>query len=187
MKKKNTKDQKKKTEDKKKTKRKVATKEKEREFARKLVKNNGNKTKTAKEVYGISSDDYAYTKARRLVGKERIQQLVKEEEENLKQALIKQGITPEKIAERIGTLLHATDKEGNQEYSAIDKGLKHAKEIYGIEDSDNKKTSNVYQFFHNPTFQQNLQKYDQNFKEQLLNHEHNKTIETTAKDVETNE
>ena len=161
-------------------------KPKEKEFAKKYVANNKNGTKTVKEVYGIKDDKYASVKSARLIGNDSIKDVIVKEELSLKRALIKQGITPEKIADKISTLLHGVDKEGNEDYTAINNGLKHAKDIYGVEDPDsNKVVSNTYQFFHNPTFQQNLQGYDQNFKEQVIKQQNAKTIETTSEDVET--
>jgi hypothetical protein len=167
-------------------------KPKEIEFAKKYVKNNKNGTKTAKEVYGITSDNYAGVKAHELLRNPKIESTIVKEEISLKKALIKQGITPDKIAEKVGVLLNAhtvkKDADGNEEmikdYNAINNGLKHAKEIYGVEDSDKKTTNNTYQFFHNPVFQKNLQTYDQNFKDQLLKYQNAQTTETITEDVE---
>jgi len=169
-------------------------KPKEKEFAKKYVANNKNGTKTVKEVYGIKDDKYASVKSARLIGNDSIKDVIVKEELSLKKALIQQGITPEKIANKIDVLLNATSdvyEDGDvvgqrKDYTAINNGLKHAKDIYGVEDPDsNKVVSNTYQFFHNPTFQQNLQGYDQNFKEQVIKQQNAKTIETTSEDVET--
>ena len=63
----------------------------------------------------------------------------------LKEALMNEGISPKRIAEKINVLLDAVDSEGIEDYTAIDKGLKHATAIYGViteKPSENKTTYN---------------------------------------------
>lgn len=153
-------------------------KPKEKEFVKTLVlKNNENATETVKEVFGIKDDGYARLKGHRLITKDNVSQAIILEKETLKSALEKQGITPIKIAETIGELLDAKDKEGNKDFTAKDKGLKHALNIHGVEDIDKPK-ENVYNFFFEPKFQQNIRNYDENFKNQILNKdvEEDKTV-----------
>ena len=144
-------------------------KPKEKEFVKTLVrKNNENGSLTVKEVFGINNDDYARVKAHRLITKANVSQAIEQEKETLKSALEKEGITPVKIAQTINELLDATDDKGNKDFTAKDKGLKHALSIHGVEEP-NKPKENVYNFFFEPKFQQNIKNYDQYLKEQILN------------------
>ncbi len=120
----------------------------EKQFVQALVrKNDENATETVKEVYGIDNDDYARLKGHRLITKDNVKEAIQVEKETLKSALEKQGITPVYIAEKVNVLLNAIDDKGNEDYTAIDKGLKHATNIYGIEDPFEKgKVNNTYNF-----------------------------------------
>ncbi len=96
-------------------------------------------------------------------------QAIEIQRETLRSALEKKGITPEKIANKINVLLEATVGENEKpDINAIDKGLKHATNIYGVEELDKPKEANVYNFFFEPKFQQNIKNYDENFKNQIL-------------------
>lgn len=145
------------------------------------VATTGKLSKSAQEAYGIENQRYAGVKAQRLITKDNIIEAIEIKRKSLKEALIEKGITEDKIADKINVLLDAKKAvyEKNDEgvfenvgdeidYTAVDKGLKHAKEIYGVEDSDKPK-ENVYNFFFEPKFQQNIKNYDQNLKEQILN------------------
>lgn len=148
-------------------------KPKEKEFVKTLVnKNNENGTETVKEVFGIENDGYARLKAHRLITKDNVSQAIVAERETLRSALEKKGITATKVAETIGELLDATDEKGNKDYTAKDKGLKHTLNILGIEDSEKPK-ENVYNFFFEPQFQQNIRSYDENLKNLILNKDEN--------------
>lgn len=143
-------------------------KPKEKEFAIKYVKNNEMGGETVREVYNEKDENYARVKAHRLLMKDNVKQEIEIQRESLKSALEKKGITVIKVAETIGELLDARDEKGNKDYTAKDKGLKHTLNILGLEDSDKPK-ENVYNFFFEPKFQQNIKNYDQNLKEQILN------------------
>lgn len=139
----------------------------DKDFVDKVV-DTGKLTKSAQEAYKLDNARYATQKAQRLIAKDSIINAINVKRETLKSALELKGITPEKIADKINVLLDAEDLEtGKKDYTAIDKGLKHAKEIYGVEDSEKPK-DNVYNFFFEPTFQQNIKNYDENFKNQIL-------------------
>jgi len=157
-----------------KTTKKLHLKPKEKEFVKTLVhKNNENGTETAKEVFGIENDGYARLKAHRLITKDNVSQAIEIERETLKSALEKKGITPIKIADKINELLDATIGETSKpDVNAIDKGLKHATNIYGVEDAEKPK-ENVYNFFFEPKFQQNIRSYDENLKNLILNKDEN--------------
>lgn len=87
----------------------------------------------------------------------------------LKQALINKGINPEKIAEKIDILLNATDEKGNKDYTAIDKGLKHATSIYGIVDPTEKpKIQNTYNFIFQPENQADIKLLEDKIKARLI-------------------
>lgn len=129
----------------------------------------GNLTQATQESYGIEDPNYAGVKGHRLIRKDKIINAIEVKRQTLKEALIEQGITEKKIAEKISVLLEAGDAEtGKIDYTAIDKGLKHAKDIYGVEDLDKPK-ENVYNFFFEPKFQQNIRSYDENLKNLILN------------------
>jgi len=142
----------------------------EKKFARKYIENNGNGSKTVKEVFGITHDGYARVKAHDLLTNPNVQQEIAKVQLTLKEALEKEGITPEYLAKKVNVLLTATDKDGNQDFTAVDKGLKHATNIYGIEDvGEKQKSSNTtYNFIFSPEVQENIKHMEVKIKEQLL-------------------
>jgi hypothetical protein len=86
----------------------------------------------------------------------------------LRKALELQGINPQKIAEKIDVLLEATDKLGQDDYTAIDKGLKHATAIYGITELPEKNVGgNTYNFFFNKTVQNEVKTMEDRIKSML--------------------
>lgn len=87
----------------------------------------------------------------------------------LRQALVDEGINPKKIAEKINVLLEANDKEGNKDYTAIDKGLKHATAIYGITEEPPKNPSgNTYNFIFSKEVQSEVQAIETRIKQMLV-------------------
>lgn len=148
----------------------------EEKFTNKVLET-GNLTQAVQESFKIEDPNYAGVKGHRLIRKDKIINAIEVKRESLKSALEKEGITTIKIAQTINELLDAKDNKGHKDYTAKDKGLKHALNIHGIEDSDKPK-ENVYNFFFEPKFQQNIRNYDQNLKEQILNKnvQENKTI-----------
>ena len=120
---------------------------------------------------------------------------------SLKEALIDEGVNEEKIAQKVNDLLEAKkdiyknnnktgeiEKVGEEiDYNAIDKGLKHATNIYGIEDINTKPKENVYNFYFEPQFQQNIKNYDENIKSLIRNKLNVQETETTKETLETNE
>lgn len=161
----------------------IKLKPKEKEFVQTLVhKNNENGTQTAQEVFGIEDPNYAGVKAHRLISNAKISQAIEAERETLKSALVKQGITPERIAEKIDVLLEAKkpvyeknddgqfENVGDEiDFTAVDKGLKHAKEIYGIEDLDIKpKSNNTYNFIFNADTQKEIKAMEEIIKARLI-------------------
>lgn len=90
---------------------------------------------------------------------------------SLKQALIDKGVTPAKIAERVEVLLHASDRAGFKDYTAIDKGLKHATNIYGVVDETVKQNSqgNTYNFLFSSETQADVKSIEDKIKSRLIN------------------
>lgn len=87
----------------------------------------------------------------------------------LREALIAQGINPKKIAEKINVLLDAHDEKGNKDFTAIDKGLKHATSIYGIVDPNEKpKSQNTYNFIFNAETQAEIKNLEDKIKARLI-------------------
>lgn len=158
-------------------------KPKDIEFAKKYVANNENGTKTVKEVYGTEDDGYARVKATRLITQDNVSQAIEVERESLLSALEKEGVTPKKISKKINVLLEAskevyeTNDDGEREqvgklpdFTAIDKGLKHATAIYGITDPQEKKTSNTYNFLFSSEVQGEVKKINDVIKAKLIEH-----------------
>ncbi len=90
-------------------------------------------------------------------------------------------VTPEKIAEKINTLLDAkrvtrTYIKGDmvtnvveEDHNAIDKGLKHATNIYGIEDLEEKPKSNTtYNFIFSAETQEEIKEIENKIKQRLI-------------------
>ncbi len=134
----------------------------------------GNLTKSVQEGYGIEDPRYAAVKGQRLIRKDNIIEAIEVKRKSLRQALIDKGITEDYLAEKVQTLLTGVDKEGNSDYTAIDKGLKHATSIYGVEDPDSKpKGQNTYNFIFNKETQADIKEIENKIKARLIQkHEH---------------
>lgn len=132
-----------------------------------------NGTKAALNNYEIESknpDNVAGVIAAENLSKPKIIEAIEIQQETLKSALQKKGITPEKIADKIDVLLEATDHLGKPDSQAIDKGLKHATNIYGVEDlNDRPKIQNTYNFIFNPENQERIKQINAEIKAQLIN------------------
>lgn len=140
---------------------------KEQEFVDKLIENDGNRTKTAREVFGITDPKYAHVKAERLLQKPEVVLAVEEKKLSLREALEKRGITGEKIAEKVGLLLDAK-KGARPDYTAIDKGLSHATRIHGIdEEGSNKQPSTTYNFIFSGDVREKVRVIDAEIKNLL--------------------
>ncbi len=83
---------------------------------------------------------------------------------SLKQALIDEGITEDYLAKKVNVLLSSEDE------SSVDKGLKHATNIYGVIDPYNApKTQNTYNFIFSPETQADVKNIEDKIKARLLN------------------
>jgi len=157
---------------------------KQKDFVKDYVLS-GNGQESALNNYNIKGKDkenIARSIASENLTKPNVALAIEIKTETLKSALEKKGITPDKIADKINVLLDASkpifknnnatgeiEQVGEEiDYIAVDKGLKHAKEIYGVEDSDKPK-ENIYNFFFEPKFQQNIRNFDENLKNLILN------------------
>ena len=101
----------------------------------------------------------------RVIESEGVQTALKEV--GLKTALTNAGVTPDKIAKKVNVLLDA--KKGEEDdYTAIDKGLKHATAIHGIEQGQEKSgKGNIYNFFINSEAQTRIREAEEDIKELL--------------------
>lgn len=141
---------------------------KEQEFVDKLIENDGNRTKTAREVFGITDPKYAHVKAERLLQKEHVSNALEERKATLVEALQKKGVSPEKIAEKISVLLEAKRDDDKPDYTAIDKGIAHAVKIHGVEDDAPKQhKGNTYNFIFSDPVQQKVKVIDAEIKDML--------------------
>lgn len=128
--------------------------------------NTGNGTQAALKNYDIESDKperVAAAIATENLTKPDVALAIEIKQETLKSALQKQGVTPEKIARKVDQLLESEDT------NAIDKGLKHATNIYGVEDLDTKpKSANTYNFIFSAETQEKVKKIEEEIKSQLI-------------------
>lgn len=92
-------------------------------------------------------------------------------ETGLREALIAEGINPKKIAEKVNVLLNAKDVKGQSDFTAIDKGLKHATAIYGIVPEGDKPKGNTYNFIFSESVQKEIRKNEEVIKA-LLTQKH---------------
>jgi len=90
-------------------------------------------------------------------------------ETGLKEALEAKGINPNKIADKINVLLNAVNKEGHDDYTAIDKGLKHATAIYGITEDKQSENKTTYNFLFSNEAQAQVAIINENIKRLLTN------------------
>lgn len=94
------------------------------------------------------------------------------QETGLRAALLRQGVTPQKIAAKIDLLLEASDPDGDDDFTAIDKGLKHATAIYGVLDEKPKSNqTNTYNFIFSPETKNAVEEIEAKIKARLLEHD----------------
>jgi phage terminase small subunit len=128
-----------------------------------------NGTKAVLNHYDVKDETVASSISTENLRKPYIAEAIENKRKSLKDALIDNGVTEDFLAKKVKVLLNATIGENEKpDVNAIDKGLKHSLNIHGVEDIEKPK-ENVYNFFFEPKFQQNIKNYDQNLKEQILN------------------
>lgn len=160
----------------------TATQQKKRQKPYKLTKKqrgfvndyvlNENGTQAALKNYDIESNNperVASVIATENLGKPDIIEAIEVKRQTLKNALMEEGINEKYIAQKVNVLLTAKDKEGNSDFAAIDKGLKHATNIYGVEGIEDKpKSSNTYNFIFSKEVQAEIKLTEQKIKELLI-------------------
>lgn len=131
-----------------------------------------NGTKAALNNYDIESkqpENVAKSIATENLTKPAIIEAIEIKRKTLKEALREEGIDEKKIAQTVNILLDARDEKGNKDYTAIDKGLKHATNIYGVENIDDKpKTQTTYNFIFNPETQAEIKELETKIKARLI-------------------
>ncbi len=146
-----------------------------------------NGTQAALKAYNINGrnkENIASVIASRTFGNVRVQNAIVIQSETLKTALKANGVTLDKVAERINDLLEAQTpiyKNNNAtkqielvghspDFGAIDKGLRHALNIYGIQDIiDKPAITNTYNFLFNVEAREQIKKIDDAIKAKLIN------------------
>ena len=122
------------------------------------------------DIVGKNPEKIASVMAVENLGKPSITEAIEIKRKSLKEALFEEGIDEKKIAEKVGVLLEARDDKGNKDYTAIDKGLKHATNIYGVENPEDKpKINATYNFIFNSETQEKIKIINEEIKNKLLN------------------
>lgn len=126
------------------------------------------------EIEGEDKENIARSIASQNLTKLNVIKAIEIKTETLKSALEKKGITPEKIADKINVLLDAKDEKGLNDYTAIDKGLKHSTSIYGITPELPPNQSNItYNFLFSSETQDRIKAINEEIKANLITNEHN--------------
>lgn len=116
------------------------------------------------DIQGKDPEKIASTMAVELLGIPSVVEEVEKQQLTLKEALGKQGITPERIALKVDELLNHEDP------NAVDKGLKHALNIHGVdEEGGNKRGNTSYTIIFNSDTQKKIKAIEAEIKEKLLN------------------
>lgn len=137
-------------------------------FVEKVVKEN-NLTKAAQESYKMSNPRSAAVKAQRMLTNDNVVEAIEVKRQSLKEALISEGITEKYLAQKVNVLLTATNEKGQEDYTAIDKGLKHATNIYGVVEAPKSEGGNTYNFLFSPETQADIKALEDKIKARLLN------------------
>lgn len=137
-------------------------------FTEKVIET-GNLTKAVQESFNIEDPNYAGVKGHRLIRNDKIIEAIEVKRKTLREALYEKGINEVKVAETINELLDAKDEKGLSDYTAKDKGLKHALSIYGVEDPEKPKSQNTYNFIFNAEAQSEIKAMEEKIKAKLIN------------------
>ncbi len=149
-----------------------------------VSENGADAAKKAYEIKGSNENKIAASIATQNLAKPSIQDAVAVVQESLKEALITEGITPKRIAEKVNVLLNAKEKVFRNnvstgeieeigertDFTAVDKGLKHATAIYGIApDGGSRPASVTYNFLFSKEVQERINFINGEFKRMLSN------------------
>lgn len=125
-----------------------------------------NGTQAVLKNYNVKDNTVAASISTENLRKPYIAEAIEIQRETLKSALEKEGITPAYIAEKVNVLLKA---KGKDKYTAIDKGLKHATNIYGVTtEPEDKPKGNTYNFIFSADVQAEIKKTEEIIKAQLI-------------------
>lgn len=129
-------------------------------------------SQAVKKAYDPTTDLTARSIGAENLTKPNIIEAIEVKRKSLKQALIDRGINEDYISEKVEVLLTAVDENGNTDYSAVDKGLKHASNFYGVASDDDKpKVNNTYNFIFSPEVQEQVKVANETIKSKLINHD----------------
>lgn len=129
----------------------------------------GNATEAVIRNFDVKDRNVAKAVGSELLTFPNVIEAVEVKRKSLKQALIDQGITEDYLADKVSVLLNATDEKGQEDYTAIDKGLKHATNIYGVVDPQKIEGGNTYNFLFSPEAQADIKELEDKIKARLLN------------------
>ena len=130
-----------------------------------------NGTKAVMNNYDVKDNIVAKSIATENLTKPYIIEAIEIKRKTLKEALIEQGIDEKKIAQKINVLLSAKDEKANNDYTAIDKGLKHATAIYGVEQEPKQNNKITYNFIFNTETQNQIKLINDTIKAKLISNE----------------
>jgi len=131
-----------------------------------------NGTKAVLNNYNAKDNIVAKGIATENLTKPYIIEAIEVKRKSLRQALIDKGITEDYLADKVNVLLNAVDEKGKTDFTAVDKGLKHATNIYGIEDDENpNKDKNIYNFFLSKDTEE-IKELEEKIKNKLRIHKH---------------
>ena len=128
-----------------------------------------NGTQAVMTHYDVKDNIVAKSIATENLTKPYITEAIEVKRKSLKEALIAKGITEDYLADKVGVLLTATNEKGQEDYTAIDKGLKHATNIYGVVDPQKQEGGNTYNFLFSPETQADIKLLEDKIKARLLN------------------
>lgn len=127
-----------------------------------------NGTQAALKNYDTKDYKTASVIAAENLDKPSIIEAIEVKRKSLKEALYEEGIDEKYLSEKVNVLLKAVDDKGQADYTAIDKGLKHALNIHGVEDPDKPKNNATYNFIFNNETQETIKVLNETIKQKLL-------------------
>ncbi len=155
---------------------------KQREFVSKyVITENG--LQSALSAYDIEAENkngIAAVIASENLMKPYIKDAIEIKRTTLKQALLDNGVDEKKIATKVKVLLDAekvvrtyikgdlTSEITEEDHNAIDKGLKHATNIYGIADPERERSGNTYNFFFIPDLRKKVSDVEAQIKQAMI-------------------
>jgi len=125
---------------------------------------NGNGTRAAQKAYDVNKYETAAVIATENLNKPNVAEAVEAGRLSLKEALAKQGVTPEKIAEKVDHLLNSDNDK------FVDKGIAHATKIYGVAEEGGQGNQNTYNFIFSKEIQDEVNEIEARIKSKLIGH-----------------